>query len=276
MTWTRDQRWKHCASKTSKDVLEFPVPLRYCQLVPACCPFQMHQSEKLNLTARNAGFGSHTFTSSILGWRRGGQTGGSGGSGSAYHTQPDQRGVAGWCPHCPVPKRREPWLAFPSCTKYIHYTVPCMTRVLWEERCAPSVESFSRLEATPSGNSTTHGATQQLAVMLVLVHIHTGRTSRAKPGELRAIAVLWNHNSWAKDIVPYPRRPIPMQNKREAKARGIRRLGGSLFQEVSAPSHCFDPTRRPAGCWFKVKLMESFLPPLGGPNAYNGRAGAAR
>lgn len=27
----------------------------------------MHQSEKLNLTARNAGFGSHTFTSSILG-----------------------------------------------------------------------------------------------------------------------------------------------------------------------------------------------------------------
>ena len=30
--------------------------------------------------------------------------------------------------------------------------------------------------------------------MLVLVHIHTGLTSRAKPGELRAIAVLWNHN----------------------------------------------------------------------------------
>jgi hypothetical protein len=30
----------------------------------------------------------------------------------------------------------------------------------------------------------------ELAVMLVLVHIHKGLASRAKPGELRAVAVL--------------------------------------------------------------------------------------
>lgn len=33
-----------------------------------------------------------------------------------------------------------------------------------------------------------------LAGKLVPAHIHTGFASRAKPGELRVVAVLWNHN----------------------------------------------------------------------------------